>query len=664
MRPRADTADKDKRRSRALMATSREKYLTQRLAASCGSLHRLDPDSDEGGEVSGSAPDSGLAQPDVTDSVELQATEQAEEDVEEGRTVGVVDTVDGDVHVPLLREGPRPAGLGRSKTERAVRRRTFRPMGRYDRSSSFYDDRDRRAATIRPQDFSFPFENLVFEGGGNKGLAYCGAVKYLEELGVMSHVTGMAGTSAGGMFAALLAVGYTSLEIEQFLSDRIDRIFLDATCGYCSLLPNLLRSFGWNPGRRLFDWFGEKLEEKTNNADITFHEVYQRYGKLLCIVVTNLNQMTTEYCHPKTTPYMPIRTAIRMSMAIPGLFTAHRYERFGNQDVFVDGGVLCNYPIHCFDGWFLSMDPQDSFIRRLQPLREIPILMERQNRFGTFNEKTLGMLLYSDAEEDILRMSLERRIGCLLPAKPQTETRLYVQRQREAKLKQRAEREHAKVVQAVDSFLRVLKKHNIDKNDVIDRTELANAFQDEGEFPRAQAEVLFGKDFTVQEACQLLDGDSNGQIRYDELVRFIEDNGVNLQSRFLGYQRREIKDFRSFLGSLQSTLIYNVKKLYVENRDLERTVGINTGHVQTTDFVLEEPDREFVVQRGYNSMKSFLQYYVVLNPDKAPPKGDCSAIHNSSCADIPEVPSDPDLANGGGDHDGRRLDDGTQVSRP
>ena len=47
-------------------------------------------------------------------------------------------------------------------------------------------------------------------------------------------------------------------------------------------------------------------------------QVYKEFEKELCCVVTNLSQMTTEYCHPKTTPDMPIRVAIRMSMAIPG----------------------------------------------------------------------------------------------------------------------------------------------------------------------------------------------------------------------------------------------------------------------------------------------------------------------------------------------------------
>lgn len=33
------------------------------------------------------------------------------------------------------------------------------------------------AMKIDPKDHTYPFENLVFEGGGSKGLAYCGAVK-------------------------------------------------------------------------------------------------------------------------------------------------------------------------------------------------------------------------------------------------------------------------------------------------------------------------------------------------------------------------------------------------------------------------------------------------------------------------------------------------------
>ena len=36
--------------------------------------------------------------------------------------------------------------------------------------------------------------------------------------------------------------------------------------------------------------------------------------------------------------------------------------------------------------------------------------------------------------------------------------------------------------------------------------------------------------------------------------------------------------------------------VFHQERDIDRTVGINTGHVGTSDFVLEQDDRDFVVE--------------------------------------------------------------------
>ena len=33
-----------------------------------------------------------------------------------------------------------------------------------------------------------------------------------------------------------------------------------------------------------------------------------------------------------------------------------------------------------------------------------------------------------------------------------------------------------------------------------------------------------------------------------------------------------------------------------QERDLDRTVGINTGHIHTTDFNLDDQDKDFVVE--------------------------------------------------------------------
>lgn len=46
---------------------------------------------------------------------------------------------------------------------------------------------------------AYPFENLVFEGGGVKGLAFCGALKILEQKGIMANVKRLAGSSAGAI---------------------------------------------------------------------------------------------------------------------------------------------------------------------------------------------------------------------------------------------------------------------------------------------------------------------------------------------------------------------------------------------------------------------------------------------------------------------------------
>ncbi|CAG5125631.1 unnamed protein product, partial [Candidula unifasciata] len=475
----------------------------------------------------------------------------------------------------------------------------------------------------------------------------------LEELNIWPQIKRLAGTSAGAMTATLLAIGYDSRDLEQFFSLNLNNIFLDHKFGYLSLLPNLLTSYGWNPGQRIYKWFGQRVFDKTGDMDTTFKQVYERFNRELCVVVTNLNQMTTLYCHPKTTPDMPVRLAVRMSMSIPGLFHAVKHTLHGQTDIFVDGGVLCNYPIHCFDGWWLSMKPEDNFLEKLQPLEDIPRLLERTERFGTYNEKTLGMQLYSDNEQDLLKYQLENlRHGVQLQELPNT--KLAREKIKKKKLQLKTDREHRRLVKAMNAFLRALNKHNVDKNDTIDRQELEAALKDESSFPRSRRVILFG-DVGSDVILDYLDKDHNGQISYNELLSFMEETGISMQNRFLGYQRRQIKSFPSFLDTLQATLLTNVKRVYVEERDLKRTVGINTGHVGTSDFVLEPADVEFVMERGKRSLEAFLKYYVASNHLKKKPEykrasvdirknSKCSLISSSSTqsiesANFPTIPA-------------------------
>ncbi|CAL1548192.1 unnamed protein product [Lymnaea stagnalis] len=510
---------------------------------------------------------------------------------------------------------------GRRRKSDVVKRRTKAKYIRLSKRADFFsifNSEDKKARSVDPKMYAYPFENLVFEGGGNKGLAYCGAVRLLEDLDIWPQIRRLAGTSAGAMTASLLAIGYNSHDLEEFFSLNLNNIFLDHKCGYLSLIPNLLKSYGWNPGKRINQWFGEKVYEKTGNMDTTFKQVYEMFGRELCVVVTNLNQMTSLYCHPKTTPDMPVRLAVRMSISIPGMFKAVRHTLYGQADVFVDGGVLCNYPIHCFDGWWLSMEPEDNFLEKLQPLEDIPRLLERTERFGTYNEKTLGFQLYSDNEQDLLKYQLENlRHGVQLQDLPNT--KLARAKIRKKKLQLKTDREHRRLVTAMNAFLRALRKHNADRNNTIDRGELEAALKDEDLFPQKRKVILFG-DVESDVILDYLDKDHNGQISYNELLSFMEETGINMQNRFLGYQRRVITNFPSFLDTLQATLLTNVKRVYVEERDLKRTVGINTGHVGTSDFVLESPDVEFVIERGRRSLEAFLKYYVATNHLKKKPE--------------------------------------------
>ena len=48
----------------------------------------------------------------------------------------------------------------------------------------------------------------------------------LEDIGMYKKIKRYAGSSAGAMTASLLAVGYNSHEIEEFLSQDLSKIFL------------------------------------------------------------------------------------------------------------------------------------------------------------------------------------------------------------------------------------------------------------------------------------------------------------------------------------------------------------------------------------------------------------------------------------------------------
>lgn len=193
------------------------------------------------------------------------------------------------------------------------------------------------------------YKNLVFEGGGVKGIAYGGALVELDKRGLLDGITRVAGTSAGRITATLLAVGYTGEEISDIITDTDFNDFADQDLGIIRDAFRFIRRYGFHKGDKFRRWIGKLIERKTGRKDLTFGQLHQRIGQKgfreLYLVGTNLSQQKPEiYSHEKYQE-MEIRVATRITMSIPLYFQCVTRGK----DVLVDGGVTWNYPVDLFD---------------------------------------------------------------------------------------------------------------------------------------------------------------------------------------------------------------------------------------------------------------------------------------------------------------------------
>ena len=78
--------------------------------------------------------------------------------------------------------------------------------------SVFFAEMQKKMAEIRK---SRPTVALVLAGGGAKGAAHIGVLKYLEEKGI--PIDFVAGTSMGGLMGGLYAMGYSATEIDSIV---------------------------------------------------------------------------------------------------------------------------------------------------------------------------------------------------------------------------------------------------------------------------------------------------------------------------------------------------------------------------------------------------------------------------------------------------------------
>ena len=457
----------------------------------------------------------------------------------------------------------------------------------------------------------YPFENLCFEGGGSKGIAYCGAISVLEEAGIYPrYIRRVAGTSSGSFLAAMLAVGYSSADLRELLfSTDLVGLMQDARFGRMSAVFNIWQVYGFNPGIKLIEFLGERLKERTGSADVTFLQVQERCGRELCIPITNITRMVTEYCHPKTTPDMPVRLAVAMSMSLPVLMQPYRIVRkigrgvWDETDYYTDGGLLCNYPLHAFDGWWLDMKPENAFVRRLRPLRDAARFLHHSERFAPRNPATLGLTVFDAHEPDVTSNWVPADGGP--PARPDTLlSRAFAEK--EAQVDEKATLSEA-LGDAFERLADALHTVETSGDGRVSREEAENLFKS-GKMSEQDAHILFGT-ADISSIFDTLDRSGDGYISFDELLHFMDAKNIDLTARALGGSRVESASVTGFMSNLFNTMLYHIRRTTLHHEDQFRTIPIHTDYVATADFALEAGDRQFLLDTGERAAQAFLKNF-------------------------------------------------------
>ncbi len=210
--------------------------------------------------------------------------------------------------------------------------------------------------------YAQPYRNLVMEGGGIKGIAYGGALAELEKRGILKDIVRVAGTSAGAIQACLLAIGYDANQIADIIAGTPVESFNDD--GFINRgVKRLKNDYGWYQGDEFLTTLEDHIANRTGNRNLTFKELHQLAKAYpfrdLYVVGANLSKQTTTVFSYETYPNMRVADAVRISMSIPLYYKALWIDKEGKVieheqidkdcQLYVDGGILMNYPIGIFD---------------------------------------------------------------------------------------------------------------------------------------------------------------------------------------------------------------------------------------------------------------------------------------------------------------------------
>lgn len=171
----------------------------------------------------------------------------------------------------------------------------------------------------------------IYGGGSIRGMAYIGAIKAMEKLGIQR--IGFAGSSVGSILATLEAFGYTPDEIEQLLINVNYELFKDINFA-------ISWEIALSKGEIFYNWIKEIIEKKfygekynkNNNPPVCFKDL----DKDLIIITSSFENAEYKEFSRYTKPDFEIAKAIRISASMPGLMKALQIDG----EMLVDGDFL------------------------------------------------------------------------------------------------------------------------------------------------------------------------------------------------------------------------------------------------------------------------------------------------------------------------------------
>ena len=210
------------------------------------------------------------------------------------------------------------------------------------------------------------YENLVFEGGGTKGLVYIGAARALEANNILPRISRFAGSSIGALVAACLSLGFTSTDLEQVLLQYLQPIRdLMEIPSVLEMLLRLQSTCGIFDIAALREIVVKVLAHKVDPT-LSLRQHHDLTGKDLVLVSTDLTHGQYLYFYYQQYPDTLLVDALVACMAIPLVFTPFKLAT----GVMVgDAGMFANnYPVWVFND--LSQLLTGKFVRAVTVVPE------------------------------------------------------------------------------------------------------------------------------------------------------------------------------------------------------------------------------------------------------------------------------------------------------